>query len=414
MLDMLVTDLNKLCDELPFHTGWYLKNLCTGNTAHRNGHVVVPSASTRKIAIMMTTLKAVHEGKLALDQPVTIQAKYQDNDSGCFQHLQPGFTIQLRDVLVMMIIISDNTCTGTVVDMVGLDAINALSQAVGMRGTTHRYGIPPAGMAGYRPAPETNATTPADVGLLLERILQGSQDPAVATHLGSTPALCQLALDILSWQRLRNRLPARLPLGTKVAHKTGTTARNYNDAGIIYQGNQPLFILSAYTDEVPLDLPAGPPGHTVPTTLTPRMIGPVNTPLAPKRRARLVAPPVWRGESTLQLAHAPWQSPQNVKRLPTADGVTTDSPNVFNRAHRARHPVQWAGMICCSANCCRCAMVSGISRSIAAPARCKPPSTPYSGTSGNTSRAFSRTLTMPACEHELKTMSPFPFTLTAT
>ena len=35
MLDMLVTDLNKLCDELPFHTGWYLKNLRTGETAHR-------------------------------------------------------------------------------------------------------------------------------------------------------------------------------------------------------------------------------------------------------------------------------------------------------------------------------------------------------------------------------------------
>ena len=193
---------------------------------------------------------------------MTIEAKYQNNDSGCFQFLLPGFTLPLRDVLVMMIIVSDNTCTGTVVDMAGLDAINALSRAIGMRGTTHRYGIPPAGMAGYLPAPETNATTPADVGLLLELILQGSQDAAVATQLGGTPALCQLGLDILSWQRLRNRLPARLPQGTKVAHKTGTTAHNQNDTGIIYQGNQPLFILTAYTDEVPLELPDGTPGHT--------------------------------------------------------------------------------------------------------------------------------------------------------
>jgi len=271
MFDMLVSELNKLCDELPFHTGWSVKDLRAGGTADRNGHVAVPSASTRKIAIMMAALKAVHEGKLALSQPVTIQAKYQNNDSGCFQHLHPGFVIQLRDVLVMMIIVSDNTCTGTVVDMVGLDAINALSRSVGMRGTTHRYGIPPGGMTGYRPASETNATTPADVGLLLERILQGSQDAAVAAQLGSTPALCQLALDILSWQRLRNRLPARLPLGTKVAHKTGTTARNYNDAGIIYQDNQPLFILSAYTDDVPLELPDGTPGHTAANTLIARM-----------------------------------------------------------------------------------------------------------------------------------------------
>ena len=271
MFDMLVSELNKLCDELPFHTGWYVKDLRSGGTADRNGHVAVPSASTRKIAIMMAALKAVHEGKLALDQRVTMLAKYQNNDSGCFQHLQPGFVIQLRDVLVMMIIVSDNTCTGTVVDMVGLDAINALSRSVGMGGTTHRYGIPPGGMAGYRPASETNATTPADVGLLLELILQGSRDSAVATRLGSTPALCQLALDILSWQRLRNRLPARLPLGTKVAHKTGTTARNYNDAGIIYQGDQSLFILSAYTDDVPAELPDGAPGHTAGNNLIARM-----------------------------------------------------------------------------------------------------------------------------------------------
>ena len=85
------------------------KTCDTGETADRHGHVVVPSASTRKIAIMMTALKAVHEGRLTLDQPVTIQAKYQNNDSGCFQHLRPGFTIQLFDALVMMIIVSDNT-----------------------------------------------------------------------------------------------------------------------------------------------------------------------------------------------------------------------------------------------------------------------------------------------------------------
>lgn len=271
MLDTLAADLNKLCDALPFHSGWYLKDLRTGATAHRHGHVVVPSASTRKIAIMMTALKAVHEGKLALEQPVTIEAKYQQNDSGCFQYLQPGFTIQLRDVLVMMIIVSDNTCTGTVVDMLGLDPINALCQSLGMRSTTHRYGVPPSGMAGYQPAPQTNATTPADVGLLLEIILQGTHDAAAAARLGCTPALCQLAIDILSWQRLRNRLPARLPLGTKVAHKTGTTARNYNDAGIIYHGDRPLFILSAYTDEVPRELPDGTPGHTAAHSLIAHM-----------------------------------------------------------------------------------------------------------------------------------------------
>jgi beta-lactamase class A len=261
-MQTLAQDLNKLCDEQPFHTGWYFKNLRTGDTLQRHGDTVVPSASTRKISIMMAALKAVHEGKLALAQPVVMEAKYQNNDSGCFQHLQPGFTIQLRDALVMMIIVSDNTCTGTVVDLVGLQPINDLCQSLGMTGTTHRYGIPPAGMAGYLPAEQTNATTPADVGRLLEIILQGSHDAQTAARLGCTPELCQLALDILSWQRLRNRLPSRLPRRVKVAHKTGTTAKNYHDAGIIYAGDDPAFILSAYTDGVPDELPNGDPGHT--------------------------------------------------------------------------------------------------------------------------------------------------------
>ena len=46
----------------------------------------------------------------------------------------------------------------------------------------------------------------------------------------------------------------------------------------------------------------------------------------PAQLMEVVAPPVWWGESTSPLAYDPWKSPQNVKRLPTADGVTTDSP----------------------------------------------------------------------------------------
>ena len=90
MLDTLVRDINKLCDEHPFHTGWYLKNLHTGATADRHGHVVVPSASTRKIAIMMAVLNAVRKGRLALDQPVVIQAQYQNNDPAVFSISDPA------------------------------------------------------------------------------------------------------------------------------------------------------------------------------------------------------------------------------------------------------------------------------------------------------------------------------------
>jgi len=259
-MDELARRLNGLCDEQPFQTGWYLKDLVEGAESDRDGHVVVPSASTRKIAILATALQAVNQDRLRLDQPVTIQERYQHNNSGCFQHLRPGFTITLQDALVMMIIVSDNTCTGTVAEMVGLDSVNALCRSIGMSGTTHRHGMPPNDLPLDHPVDFTNATTPSDVGLLLDLLLQGTTDPAAADRLGSTPELCRLAMDILSWQKLNSRLPALLPQGTKVAHKTGTGARNFNDAGIVFRGERPRFILSVYTEHVPVELPDGTPG----------------------------------------------------------------------------------------------------------------------------------------------------------
>lgn len=260
-MNELINRLNAICDEQPFTTSWYFKNLRSGEEADRAGDVVVPSASTRKIAIMMTALRGVNQGRFALDQPVEIQAKYQDNNSGTFQHLTPGFSITFRDCLVMMIIVSDNTCTGTVADMVGLDEVNDLCQSIGMSGTTHRHGIPPGNLKRNHPVEETNATTPNDVGLLLNLILEGTTNEEVAAKLGCTRDLCRLGLDILIWQKLRNRLPALLPPSVKVAHKTGTGARNQNDAGIIFDRNdEPLFILSVYTDHLPEEMPNGLPG----------------------------------------------------------------------------------------------------------------------------------------------------------
>ena len=266
----LVKSLNELGDDAEFQVSWYLQDLSSGATANRRGDVAVPSASTRKISIMMAALAAVHAGKLALDQKVTIDARFQDNDSGTFQHLTPGFRITLRDAMVMMIIVSDNTCTGHVVDLVGLANVQRYTEAVGLTGTVHRYGIPP------KSGPDdtldrVTTTTAHDQGLLLELILKGTTDPAVAARLECTPALCQLGLDILSWQKLKTRLPSLLPLGTKVAHKTGTGHRCYNDAGIIFKGDRPLCVLTAYTVGVPDAVADGTPGFAAAYRLIGRM-----------------------------------------------------------------------------------------------------------------------------------------------
>src|SRR5215469_2592970 len=270
--ERIASPLNDLCAAQPFETGWYFKDLRGGASADRRGDVIVPSASTRKISILMAALRDVNAGRLTLDQRITIEARYQISDSGCMQHFRPGSTLTLHDYLVMMIIVSDNTCTGTIADMLGLDRINEFCRSIGMTRTAHRAGIPqenyplvPPGEVPPHDVNRLNATTPADVGLLLESILGGAEDAASAERLGVTPELCRYAIDILSWQNLTARLPALLPTGTKIAHKTGTGGNAVNDAGVVFQDNRPLFILTVYTYPVPRVLTNGEPGKAVAT-----------------------------------------------------------------------------------------------------------------------------------------------------
>jgi len=198
------------------------------------------------------------EGIFALNQPIEIQVKYQHNQSGVFQHLQPGFTLRFRDLLTMMIIVSDNTSTGTIVDMLGLEKINHFCRSVGMKNTIHRYGIPPQIERDHSLA-DVTVTTPKDQSLLLDLILKGIEDPTAAEQMGCTPSLCRMALEILGRQKLNSRLPALLPMETVVAHKTGTGQqwRNNNDVGIIFCKDRILFILAVFTEHVPLEMPDG-------------------------------------------------------------------------------------------------------------------------------------------------------------
>ena len=260
-MDELVRTLNELCDAQPFHTGWYLKDVKTGEEANRDGDLIGPSASTRKVAVLMTALKEIHEERLSFDLPLTPDPKYQINNSGCFKYFQPGFTLPLIDHLIMMIIVSDNVSTGMLVDMIGLDKINNYSHAIGMKNTTHRDNIPSATLPWDHPADATNATTPNDVGLILDLILAGSRDETAARKLGVTPALCQRAIEIMSWQQLTNRLPYLMPPAAKIAHKTGRGVRNYSDVGIIHHVDDPRYILTVYTDHVPPQLPDGRAGR---------------------------------------------------------------------------------------------------------------------------------------------------------
>lgn len=254
--------LEAICAAQPFDMLYEIKDLVTGRSYGHRAEEPTPSASTRKTSIMMAAMETVHRGQLRLDQPVTIEARLQkDVNSGTYQHMTPGCTIPLRDAIVNMIITSDNVCTQIVLELLGTDNVNAFCRRIGLMGTTHRGLIPPAGLAWDHPADAVATTTAHDQVLLLEMMLAGAQQEKAAAVLGSTSHLCQLGLDILSWQKLKTMIPALLPANTKVANKTGRGARGRSDAGIVYRGDTPLFAIAAYADRVPETMPDGLPGY---------------------------------------------------------------------------------------------------------------------------------------------------------
>jgi beta-lactamase class A len=261
-VDDLAGKLNAICDAQPFTTRWALCDLASGGVADREGGVETPSASTRKIAIMMAALAAVHDGRIGLDTPVVLEARLQkDVASGTYRYMTPGCVIPFRDVLVNMIITSDNVCTQAVLERLGPDSMDGYCEAVGMTGTHHRGLIPPLGIGWDHPADAVATTTQADQVHLLHLILRGMEDPKAAAQLRCSTDLCRLGMDILSWQLLRNLIPSLLPYGTKVAHKTGRGRRGRMDAAIVFDAGRPLFILAAATDWVPDTMPDGLPGY---------------------------------------------------------------------------------------------------------------------------------------------------------
>lgn len=258
----LARAMNEACDQQPFKTSWYVKDLRTGAEADRAGNVELPSASVRKISIMMAILKAVHQGRLSLDETVTVEERLQkDVASGTYRYMTPGTTMPLRDAIVNMIITSDNVCTQIMLERLTLAEMDGFCREIGMVNSHHRHLIPPLGIAYDHPVEMVTTTSTCDLGLLLDLILKGTEDEAAAAKLGCSPKLCRLAMDIMSWQLLRQLIPSLLPFGTKVAHKTGRGRRGRMDAGIVFKGDKPLYIMSVMTDFVPETMPDGLPGH---------------------------------------------------------------------------------------------------------------------------------------------------------
>lgn len=234
------------------------RRLDTGEELAFNADEVFPTASAFKTVLLYVLYRQADAGRIDLAQRVTLRAEQRVPGSGVLQDLDPGATLTIKDIATLMITVSDNMATDLIYDLVGRAAVAETLRELGMSRTSlpldtweilaglHDLDpddpsltyealkarlasrLAPLDCRAARETPENNVTTPRDMVRLYEAIERGE---------GLSPAARDAVLDILKRQKFRERIPALLPFGVQVAHKTGSIRGVRNDAGLVYAGD---------------------------------------------------------------------------------------------------------------------------------------------------------------------------------
>ena len=181
--------------------------------------LVFKSASLIKTPIMLCALEEVEKGQLSLETLIPVQPCHCVGDEEPV--IRNGTDIPLAVLLEYMITDSNNSATNVLIDLLGMEKINACSQRIGLHDTLLRRH-----MLDYEAARQgrENRTSALDMRRLYTLLHQGEV---------LTPFQCETALPILLRQHDKELLLFANP-EQKAAHKTGGLADIAHDAGILY------------------------------------------------------------------------------------------------------------------------------------------------------------------------------------
>jgi beta-lactamase class A len=246
--------------------GVALRHIETGEEILIDADQYYPLASVVKIPVLVEACYQLSQGCFSPQDRWPLKTEDKNLPSGVLTFFEDGLTPTVRDILTLMIIISDNTATDMLIKRLGKEEINSRMRALGhdqihLRMTIRElfeqmlpnadptqdlYELAKTEMAlgsrkdslAYRLTPENNVATPKDMNDLVCQIFTGE-----------TPdrPWSDFALQILLNQQLNDRLPRFLPPGTRCAHKTGTIGGVRNDSGILYAGEHSHVALTIFT-----------------------------------------------------------------------------------------------------------------------------------------------------------------------
>ena len=200
------------------------------------------AASVIKIALLAEAAALEREGRFDMTDRWKLTAKNVAAGSGMLDEFDPGLTPTNRDLLQLMIAISDNTAADRFIDLFGTEAVNARMAALGLPGIRLVGRIPSRGNEPPK-WPPLGSMTPRDTAEFYRR---------VATRTLTGPAGDRLLATLLAAQHTHDRLP-RLLLdgeGSSWAGKTGSYGGVRNDSGILTT-KKGRFVLVAFADRIP-------------------------------------------------------------------------------------------------------------------------------------------------------------------
>lgn len=228
----LVASLEKTATGLDGVMGYAIVDLTSGDRVERLPSAVFATASTIKLAILYELFKQADEGKLSLDTVRPLDRQQVVGGTGVLGELTAP-AMPLRDYATLMVVLSDNTATNVLVDVVGMTNVTARMASLGLKDTKLRRKM--IDLAAARRGDE-NVSTPSEIARLLEILYRGE---------GLKKESQEALLAILKKPKTT---PMRrgIPPGVAVANKPGTLEGVEVDAGIVYLQGRP-YVLSVMT-----------------------------------------------------------------------------------------------------------------------------------------------------------------------
>lgn len=231
--------------------GVAFEDLGSGDTLFLDADESFHAASTMKLPVMIELFRRADAGALPLDQRILLVNRFSSLVDGSPYELDPGddsdsamyalvgTRVPVRRLIDEMITRSSNLATNALIELVGAARVNATAHALGARHIAVRRGVEDdkAFAAGLN-----NTTTARDLAVLLRAIQEGR---------AASRASCDQMRDILLHQEFSAEIPAGLPPGTPVAHKTGWITGVLHDAAVVYPRGRTPYVLVVLTRGIP-------------------------------------------------------------------------------------------------------------------------------------------------------------------